>query len=233
MFCEECGKDLGEPSKFCSGCGAAIRPSPEPRTDEKVDEAQFDSVAYNRRQDDESTEVALYGAWIPKALSLLLGFQALTTLLATGSLNAWLLDRGLFVIAGTIYLTWIYKATSYVRSFDELATKFDAQMAVILHIVPLVFLWAPYRAVADLCTFAKTAKASPLGWWCLLIFSMALNGSVSRGLVARGAADVLHALAWLAAAWMLYGIVNEVDNGLRTHSSSRRVPVPSTGAPVH
>lgn len=137
----------------------------------------------------------------PSSLSL----NAFATLQAVGAL--------LFLPTALVFITWVYRATAAVGTWPEVKPRFSpAWNTIAFWFIPIIFLFRPYQAVADVWIHSLRAArprgprrgsesdALVQGWWAAWLACAVLGVAVEK-LPDAVAATVPHSTAFILLAW--------------------------------
>lgn len=103
-----------------------------------------------------------------------------------------ILQLGLLLVTGIIFLKWIHRANSNVRKLGAKGLRFTPGWAVGYYFIPIVNLWKPYQAMKEIwqasnrpTDWRNQPDSTILGcWWTFWIIS-AMIGRVSFKLSMR------------------------------------------------
>ena len=132
-----------------------------------------------------------------------------------------------FLIVGILFIRWLRTAHDRAVAVDPKSVRYSKPWTIWGWIVPVVFLWIPFRIVKDswrvlLRSERESAPGFMVGWWGLFLTMNAL-GYLSFQLISRDGLDLLlvgSATGMLSdvvavpAALLAVKIVKEIERGV-------------------
>jgi len=139
-------------------------------------------------------------------------------------------ERALFSLSslphvggGILFLVWVYRAASNLRALGRTGMTFSPGWCVGCFFVPVVGLFTPYKAVAEIAILSDpresgVAPASVLAWWLLFIggnvaWLIRQMGMRDAELTARITNDLVATLMSTGAVVFLFVVVRLVSGG--------------------
>ncbi|HLJ57351.1 MAG TPA: DUF4328 domain-containing protein [Chthonomonadaceae bacterium] len=124
---------------------------------------------------------------------------------------AGLAQMALYITAIVLWCIWVYRANTNVRAFGAQGLTFTPGWAFGWHFVPIMNLFRPYQAMAELWRASRmpsnwtsvTGLATVQAWWALWIVSNVVDTIVSRMDVTDRGGDPQTSLAVMASSEVL------------------------------
>jgi len=124
---------------------------------------------------------------------------------------------GLAIVAGIVYLVWVYRASANLWSLPDVGERMRPGWAVGGYLIPLANLVMPYLGMRNL---TAPVHGGAGWWWALVLIGQGCSqagdrlGERATSLGGAEAALMLLVLGWMlqaCAGWRLYKIVGEVS----------------------
>jgi hypothetical protein len=130
------------------------------------------------------------------------------------TLTASVLDLGLFLVTGILFITWLYRAHRSDRMYPA-ALRHGSGWAIGGWFVPILGLWRPLQMVNDVRRGAVGIDpgrgGALVGWWWTTYLAVLISGRISAALYPSGAEKPRKLLDALVASAQ-YDIVDAVLN---------------------